>query len=113
VNANHTHQDGDLTFNELRLASKLYMPPGGAQGFLAQLNELARHMIPAQTLERFMDGEPIDAHIRVIRQTDRGGVLAKTLADMVIQIDRFAAMNGIDLAAEIRKRFEPTRDTPT
>jgi hypothetical protein len=97
---NHT----DLTFNELRLASKLHKPPSAKEA-MAQLTELAQ-LVPTQTLERFMDGEAIDAHTRLIRQRGGHGLLAQTLADMVIQIDRFAAINDIDLAAAIRQRFD-------
>lgn len=94
----------DLTFAELRLASKLHKL--NTKEAMAQLMELAQNF-PPQTLERFMDGEPIDAHTRLVRQRGRHGLLAQTLADIVIHIDRFAAMNDIDLAAAIRGRFDP------
>jgi hypothetical protein len=94
----------DLTFGELRLASMLHKPTAAVA--VAQLAELAKSF-PTQTLERFMDGAAIDAHTRLIRQNKNNlELFAQTLADMVIQIDRFAALNDIDLAASIRKRFE-------
>ena len=97
----------DLTFAELRLASKLHKPTRAMA--VAQLMELAQTIVPANMVERFIDGESIEAHTRLIRQQGSRPLLAKTLADMVIQIDRFAAINHIDLAAAIRQRFE----TPT
>ena len=99
--------DDPLTFDELRLASKLHKL--NTKQAMAQLTELAQNF-PPQTLERFMDGEPINAHMRLVRQHGGYGLLVQTLADIVIHIDRFAAMNDIDLAAAIRQRFEPTGD---
>lgn len=96
----------DLTFNELRLASKLHKPTGATLA-VAELEELARSLVPSQTLERFLDGEAIDAQTRLIRSKPHAqSLLTQTLADIVIQIDRFAAMNDIDLAAAIRQRLD-------
>jgi hypothetical protein len=100
-----------LTFDELRLASALHQPTRAVA--MAELTELARTLIPLQTLERFLDGETIDAHTRLLRQHDSAlPLLARALADMVIQIDRFAALNSIDLAAAIRQRFDEIPKQP-
>lgn len=96
----------DLTFAELRLASKLNKAPGRAMA-MAQLAELAKTLVPENMIERFMDGESIEAHTRLIRQGRGLPLLTKTLADIVIQIDRFAALNDIDLAAAIRQQLDP------
>ena len=100
-----------LTFAELRLASKLHKPT--KLEAMAELQELARNLVPQQTLERFLDAEPTDAHVRLMRQTGVTGQLAYTLAGIVIQIDRFAALNDIDLAAAIRQRFASLQQKDT
>lgn len=95
----------DLTFAELRRASKSSKAPGRAMA-MAELAELAQTVVPSNMLERFMDGESIEAHTRLIRQGRGLGLITQILVDMMIQIDRFADMNHIDLAAAIRQRLE-------
>jgi hypothetical protein len=103
----------DLTFAELRLATKLHKLPNVKEA-MAQLTELAQNIIPAQTVERFVDEGVVDeATRRLIRKKDHSGLLAKTLADIVILIDRFAAANRIDLATAIRERFDPGEEHTT
>jgi len=96
----------DLTFAELRLASKLHKPHTAAMA-MTQLTELAKTLVPGNMIERFMDGEPIDAYTRLLRRQGSGPLLTQTLAEIVIQIDRFAALNDIDLAAAIRQQLDP------
>lgn len=99
----------DLTFAELRLASKVSKAPGRAMA-MAELAELAQTIMPSNMMERFMDGESIEAHTRLISQGRGLGLITQILADMVIQIDRFAALNNIDLAAAIRQRSKPVQE---
>jgi hypothetical protein len=94
----------ELTFAEMRARSKQVQPHNAATA-VAALTELAR-ALPPQIMERFMDGESTDVDTRMIRRNNI--LIAQTLADMVIQIDRFADMNGIDLEAHIRRRLVAT-----
>lgn len=94
----------DLTFAELRLASHLHKPSVGEA--MAALIALTEQLGP-QTVDSFLAGEEIESHVRLLRQKGGLPLLTQVLADMVIQIDRFAAVNNIDLAAAIRARFDP------
>jgi hypothetical protein len=83
-----------LTFDELRLSSMLYMAqPGRAQG---------KH-----------PGEPLlDSKLLQRMDTPR---LTQLVAEMVIQADRIALANGIDLAQAVRERLAPAqanKETP-
>ena len=92
---------GNLSFAELREAGKLHKIDAATA--IAQLTELAR-ILPPQIMERHLNGEATSTDTRMMRRN--GLLLAETLANMVIQIDKFAAMNGIDLADHVRRRLE-------
>ena len=78
---------GSLTFNELRFASRMHATK------VALMGEL---MLTSLFNKR---GKPPP------------GGLAKALAEIVIQCDRIAANNRIDLAAAIKAWYEPESDS--
>jgi hypothetical protein len=76
----------DLTFAELRLATLLNAD------------------------KPVVANSPILPDLTDILKTDKA-TLERALADMVIVADDIAATAGIDLAAAIRKRFDPTESS--
>jgi hypothetical protein len=48
---------------------------------------------------------------RILRSMDRPKLML-LVADMVIEADRLALANGIDLAQAVRERLAPAKETP-